>query len=169
MKLKINKWLRYLCVPISLMLIIPICERNRIVSGAADRNVFEGQELICAIDLGDDMTGSHGLETGLSYELMKRFAADNHCSVRSIAHNNNENFLDSLAAGKVDFVITHDEDTPDTDIIRFSCKLDDCSVIAVRNETGLTTLNKVNCWISHMKNSGDFSSSDPVSKEQETH
>ena len=158
MKLMINKWLRYLCVPISLMLIIPICERNRIVSGAADRNVFEGQELICAIDLGDDMTGSHGLETGLSYELMKRFAADNHCSVRIIAHNNNENFLDSLAAGKVDFVITHDEDTPDTDIIRFSCKLDDCSVIAVRNETGLTTLNKVNCWISHMKNSGDFSS-----------
>ena len=158
MKLKINKWLRYLCVPISLMLIIPICERNRIVSGAADRNVFEGQELICAIDLGDDMTGSHGLETGLSYELMKRFAADNHCSVRIIAHNKNENFLDSLAAGKVDLVITHDEHTPDTDIIRFSCKLDDCSVIAVRNETGLTTLNKVNCWISHMKNSGDFSS-----------
>ena len=72
MNFKINKWSRYVCVSIFLLLIIPLCERDRTISGAVDRNIFEGQELVCAIDLGDDMLGSRGLETGLSYELMEQ-------------------------------------------------------------------------------------------------
>ena len=89
---------------------------------------------------------------------MKRFAADNHCSVRIIAHNENENFLDSLASGKIDLAIIHNNQTPENDAIRLSCKLDEHTVIAVRNEKGLSGLSEVNCWISYMKNSGDFAS-----------
>ena len=157
MKSKIYKWLIYLCIPVLLLLIIPLCDRNRAITGSATINIFEGQEIICAIDLGDDMTGSHGLETGFSYELMKRFAADNHCTVRLIVHNENENFLDSLAAGRIDMVITHNDSISDFKGIRLSCGLDECSAIAVRHDKSLVRLGKVNRWISHMKNSGDFS------------
>ena len=158
MKIEINKWLRCACIAISLLLIIPICERNRVIRGAGDRNVFEGQELVCAIDLGDDMLGSHGLETGFSYELMRRFAQDNNCSIRIIAHNNNENFLDSLVAGKVDFVVVHNDITPDKKTIRLSCDLDESTAIAIRKGRNLTNLSEVNRWIAHIKNSGDFKS-----------
>ena len=95
MNFKINKWSRYVCVSIILLLIIPLCERDRTISGAVDRNIFEGQELVCAIDLGDDMLSSKGLETGLSYELMKRFAQDNKCQYfRQWLQDNNADITD---------------------------------------------------------------------------
>lgn len=158
MNFKINKWSRYVCVSIILLLIIPLCERDRTISGAVDRNIFEGQELVCAIDLGDDMLSSKGLETGLSYELMKRFAQDNNCSIRIIAHNNNENYLDSLTAGKVDFVIVHNDIAHDKDFVRLSCQFDGSTAIAVRKGQNLENLSKVNRWITHMKHCGDFTS-----------
>lgn len=150
------KWFRNICISAFLLVIIPLCERDRTISGAASMNTFAGEEIVCAIDLGDDMRGAHGLETGFSYELINRFAQDNSCAVRIIAHNNGENFLDSLKAGKVDLVITHQEDLTDTKDLRLSCKLDECSVIAIKSvETGYS-INDINGWISHMKASGEF-------------
>lgn len=86
----------------------PLCEKGRILSGARSVNTLAGKELVCAIDLGNDMYGNHGLETGLNYELMSRLAQDNHCDVRIVAAGRNDNYIDSLRQGKVDIVITHD-------------------------------------------------------------
>ena len=151
------KWFRYMCISAFLLMIIPLCERDRTISGAANLNAFAGEEIVCAIDLGDDMRGSHGLETGFSYELIRRFAQDNSCAVRIIVHNDGKSYLDSLKAGKVDLVITHDEDLKDVEGLRLSCRLDECSVIAMKSDGTGYSINDINGWISHMKASGEFS------------
>ena len=158
MKVMINKWLRYLCISIILLLIIPLCERDRIVSGAVDKNHFEGKELTCVIDLGDDMRGAHGLETGFSYELMKRFAEDNNCSISMIVHNNGQNFKDSLKTGKIDLLITHNNQLTDSESIRLSQPLDECTVIAMSGEENFAKINEINSWINYIKISGEFDS-----------
>jgi membrane-bound lytic murein transglycosylase F len=150
------KWFRYICFTAILLVIIPICERDRVINGAASMSAFAGEEIVCAIDLGDDMRGAHGLETGFTYELISRFAHDNGCAARIIVHNNGDNYLDSLKAGKVDLVITHEEDIADTRDIRLSCKLDECSIAAMKREGTSYSINDLNEWICHMKVSGEF-------------
>ena len=167
--------IRYICVCAILLLTIPLCERDRVINGAADRNSFEGSNIICAIDLGDDMTGAHGLETGFSYELMKRFAKDNNCCINFIVHNNGENFKDSLTSGKIDLIITHKEALEDRKGIRVSTDLDECSIIAVKDMGGCHRINEVNTWIRHIKSSGEYAAirsqftgtSNPVKKAEQ--
>ena len=77
------------------------------LNGADNTNAFAGSEMTCAIDLGNDMYGSHGLETGLNYELLNRFAKDNHCNIRIIAAGNKDSYLDSLKDGKIDRIINN--------------------------------------------------------------
>ena len=74
----------------------PLCEKGRMLSGARSVNTLAGKELVCAIDLGNDMYGNHGLETGLYYELMSRLAQDNHCDVRIVAAGRNDNYSDRV-------------------------------------------------------------------------
>ncbi len=82
------------------MLIIcamPLLESGRPLSGASTTDVFAGQEIVCAIDLCDDMYGSHGLETGFNYQLLNRFAHDNRCNVKIVSAGRKENWKDALA------------------------------------------------------------------------
>ena len=96
--------IRYFAAAIFILFVVPLCERGKDMIGASAINAFAGKELICAIDLGDDMYSSHGLETGFSYELLGRFAKDNRCSIRIVASEPHTDYLDSLIAGKVDIV-----------------------------------------------------------------
>ena len=133
----------------------PLCEKGRMLSGARSVNTLAGKELVCAIDLGNDMYGSHGLETGLNYELMSRLAQDNHCDIRIVAAGRNDNYIDSLRQGKVDIVITHDTTLADYGINTLR-QITECSVWA----TGCTdeeTLRQLDRWISHMMGSDEFS------------
>lgn len=156
MSVIINKWFIYICTSLFFLLIIPLCERDRTISGAAGKHHFEGQELVCAIDLGDDMRGSHGLETGFSYELINRFAEDNNCSISIIVHNDGENFKDSLSAGVIDLIITHDDILSSSEGILTSSKVDDCSVIAIKDDGNYAKIHEVNTWINYIKASGEF-------------
>ncbi len=144
-------------VVISLMIICmtPLCEKGRMLSGAHSVNSLAGKDLVCAIDLGNDMYGSHGLETGLNYELMSRFAQDNHCNVKIIAAGRKDNYIDSLRQGKVDIVITHDKDSfvcGTFDILR---TLDSCSVWALNADEQQT--RQFNRWISHIAGTEEYS------------
>ena len=133
----------------------PLCEKGRMLSGAHSVNSLAGKELVCAIDLGNDMYGSHGLETGLNYELMSRFAQDNHCNVTIIAAGRKDNYIDSLRQGKVDIVITHDKDSfvcGTFDILR---TLDSCSVWALNADEQQT--RQFNRWISHIAGTEEYS------------
>ena len=131
---KKTRRLRNVVISLTIICLTPLCEKGRMLSGAHSVNTLAGQELVCAIDLGNDMYGNHGLETGLNYELMSRFAQDNHCNVKIIAVGKKDNYIDSLRQGKVDIVITHDKDSfacGTFDILR---TLDSCSVWALNTD-----------------------------------
>ena len=134
----------------------PLCEKGRMLSGAHSVNTLAGRELVCAIDLGNDMYGSHGLETGLNYELVSRFAQDNHCGVRIVAAGRKDNYIDSLRQGKVDMVITHDIDSLTDEGIDILKMVTDCSVWAL-NSTEDNDAMLLNRWISYMKTTEDYS------------
>ncbi len=133
----------------SLLIIcmMPIIEGGKTLSGAHSTDMFAGKEIVCAIDLCDDMYGSHGLETGFNYQLINRFATDNRCDVKIVAADRKENWIDSLKQGKVDIVIMHDEEAALEEGLNLSRNLDDCTVWAVKEEG---QLKQVNSWISHI-------------------
>ena len=141
------------------MLIIcamPLLESGRPLSGASTTDVFAGQEIVCAIDLCDDMYGSHGLETGFNYQLLNRFAHDNRCNVKIVSAGRKENWKDSLAQGKVDIVIMHDAEAQEAEGLNLSRKIDECTVWAVKEGD---QLRQVNTWISHITSSEYFKTS----------
>ena len=143
-------------VVISLMIICmtPLCEKGRMLSGAHSVNSLAGKELVCAIDLGNDLYGNHGLETGLNYELMSRFAQDNHCNVKIIAAGRKDNYIDSLRQGKVDMIITHDKDSFSCGTFDILRTLDSCSVWALNGKNEHT--RQFNRWISHISGTEEY-------------
>ena len=133
----------------------PLCEKGRMLSGAHSVNSLAGKELVCAIDLGNDLYGRHGLETGLNYELMSRFAQDNHCNVKFVTARKTENYIDSLRQGKVDIIISHDKDSfafGTFDILR---TLDTCSVWVLKGENDHAM--QFNRWISYISGTEEYS------------
>lgn len=132
------------------MLIIcamPLLESGRPLSGAITEDFFSGKEIVCAIDLCDDMYGAHGLETGFNYQLLGKFAEDNRCSIRIVSADRKENWIDSLQQGKADIVIMHDEEASTAPELNLSRHIDDCTVWAVKEEG---QLRQINTWISHI-------------------
>ena len=154
-KENIKRTLRYISVSLLIFSITPLCDRDTVLIGARSVNAYTGEDLVCAIDLGDDMYGSHGLETGLCYELLCRFAQDNHCSVRIVTSGRNTCYLDSLQNGKVDVVITHALDSLDGDDLNVLRKMNDCSawVLGTRNQD---KVRQMNAWLSHMAASEEY-------------
>lgn len=149
-----SKHFKTICISALLLMIIPICERDRAISGTGTGNAFEGQELVCAIDVPTIQS----LKTGFSYELIQRFASDNNCSVRILTQNNKEDYLDSLKAGAIDLLITDETQTKDTDGILLSNLSEDWPILAVRDAGDNKMLHSLNRWISHMRISGEWES-----------
>ena len=145
-------WCKTICVSAFLLLIIPTCERDRIISGAAIRNTFEGQDLVCAIDIHTIQS----LKTGFSYELLQKFAHDHKCSVRILTKNAEENYIDSLKAGNVDLLITDDTNIKNATGIKLSNETGSWPVLAVRDGGNNEMLHDLNRWLSHMRISGAF-------------
>lgn len=135
--------------------ITPLCETGRKLNGAHSADAFAGKDITCVIDLGDEMYGGHGLETGLNYELLNRFAQDNRCNINIVAASGNSDYLDSLRQGKVDIVIAHTEDIESSEGIEASRMLNSCSAWAV-SELKEDELRQINIWISHMAESDEF-------------
>lgn len=136
----------------TIICLTPIFEKGRTISGAHTADAFAGTELVCAIDLGNEMYSSHGLETGLNYKLINEFANDNNCNVRIVAAGSKDNYRDSLLSGSIDLLITHDTDI---DGAKALCKISECSTWI----TGTSDQNRIvqmNRWISYMKESSEF-------------
>ena len=154
-KEKTQRRVRNVIITFAIICLTPLCEKGRILSGADTANVLAGEELTCAIDLGNDMYSSHGLETGLNYELINRFAKDNHCNVRIIAAGKEDNYLDSLRYGKIDIVITHDIDSVNGECITSLKNLNNCSVWAL-NSTDKNKIRQLDNWIGYMTSSQEY-------------
>ena len=151
---KTKRRFRNVVITLTVICITPLCEKGRMLSGAHSINHFAGKDLVCAIDLGNDMYGAHGLETGLNYELLSRFAQDNHCDIKIVAAGKDNNYIDSLRKGKIDIVITHDKDslTSESDMLK---PVTDCAVWAF-NSTEEEAVMQLNRWISHITTSDDY-------------
>ena len=149
---KRKRRIRNVIIAMSIICLMPVLENSRPLSGASTEDAFAGKELICVIDLCDDMYGGHGLETGLNYHLINRFAEDNKCDVKIVASDRKDNWLDSLKCGKADIVITHNDDCHDENL-NMSLNIDEYTAWAVREEK---QLGQVNSWISHMTSHEDF-------------
>ena len=128
------------------------------LSGAHSADAFAGQDITCVIDLGDEMYAGHGLETGMNYELLNRFAEDNRCNISIITPDKGENYIDSLKQGKVDIIIAHTHDIDqESDSVEMSRMMSPCSAWIVAKDSE-TELRQINLWISHMTESADFES-----------
>ena len=146
--------LRNVVISLTIICMTPLCEKGRMLSGAHSVNTLAGKELVCAIDLGNEMYSRHGLETGLNYELMSRFAQDNHCNIKIIAARNKDNYIDSLRQGKVDIVITHDKDSFSCGTFDILRTLDSCSVWAFNGEE--EQARQFNRWISYISGTEEY-------------
>lgn len=153
---KKTRRLRNVVISLTVICMTPLCEKGRMLSGAHSVNTLAGRELVCAIDLGNDMYGNHGLETGLNYELVSRFAQDNHCGVRIVAAGRKDNYIDSLRQGKVDIVITHDIDSMKDGNIDILNPLTGCSVWALKSSDE-NDARQMNRWISYIRTTEDYS------------
>ncbi len=154
-KEKTQRRFRNVIISLTIICLTPLCEKGRMLSGAHSVNAYAGREIVCAIDLGNDMYGSHGLETGFNYELMRRFAQDNHCEIRIVAARKNDNYLDSLKQGKVDIVITHNKDICTDGGITILNKMNNCSVWAF-NSLETDEIRQIDTWIGYIKASKEF-------------
>lgn len=156
MKLTDKRKRRINCFVFSLTVICitPLCEKSRILSGAAAENSFAGEEIVCAIDLGDDMYGSQGLKTGFSYEMLTKFAKDNRCDVKIVTAFTGENYVDSLNNGTVDILITPYSDSimDQQDNARL---LDEHTVWSV-NGKEVDKARTLDVWMSHIKGSHEY-------------
>ncbi|MBQ8838991.1 MAG: transglycosylase SLT domain-containing protein [Bacteroidales bacterium] len=152
---KHNRRLRNVLVTLTVICLTPLCERGRMLKGADPADAFAGSDITCVIDLGDEMYGKHGLETGMTYELLNRFAQDSRCNVEIRTARKGDNYLDSLRTGKVDIVIAHVEDLDDTEGVQLSRMLNSCSAWAVSSKEE-SRLRQINIWISHIAESEEY-------------
>lgn len=149
---------RNLFITMLVICMTPLCESVRPLSGADSKSHwFTGKELVCAIDLGDDMRGAHGLETGFSYELLKQFAKDNSCTVKIIAAGRKDasTYMDSLHNGSIDILITHIEDAHAGDSLNVSHAINDCSAWVTAG-TDLNSVRAINRWICYFTSTPEY-------------
>ena len=150
---KRKRRIKYLIFSFMIICITPLCEKGRILNGAAAENSFAGEEIICAIDLGDDMYGKQGLKNGLSHELLKKFAKDNRCDVKIVTAFTGEDYVDSLKAGAVDILIT-----PYSDSIMNQAnarQIDQHTVWSVNSEN-VSKVRTLDVWLAHIKGSHEY-------------
>lgn len=132
--------------------ITPLCEKGRMLSGHGMTKTYAGEELRCAIELGDDMYGAHGLKTGFSYELLEQFAKDNKCDVKVITSGKGENYKDSLANGSIDILIMPWSDSLDMEGAR---QFDEHTAWAISGNEAQKA-RSLDFWISHIKGSDAY-------------
>lgn len=143
---------RNVVIVLAIICITPLCEKGRMLSGHGMTRSFAGEELTCAIDLGDDMYGAYGLKTGFSYELLERFAKDHKCDIKVIAASKGVDFTDSLKNGAIDILIKPWSDSTD---MADAKKFDEHSAWMMSSDD-LQKSRTLDIWMSHIKGSDEY-------------
>lgn len=155
LKEKTKRKIRTVLASTLIICLAPVFQRVRTVSGASSMAAFAGKEIVCAIDLNDQNYGAKGLETGLNYELLEKFASDNRCSVKIVAANKGTDYLDSLKNGKIDILVSREEKEMDNLLV--SKELHNGIVWTVKDGSN-GQMRQINNWIGHFTSSADFQS-----------
>lgn len=146
------KWMRRFLISAVLMAIIPLSERSRETEKLTHKNPFLGKSLSCAIYLSNEITSRQGLETGYNYELLKRFAEDNHCTV-NINVQEDEHYAELLKAGKIDIYITRKDELTQEGSISVSNTMDDLYVWGISDDHTGEKVKSLNQWLHHVSRS----------------
>lgn len=149
---KLQRRIRNVIISLTIICLTPLCEHGRRLSGAHSVNAYAGEEIICVIDLGNEMYGRHGLETGLNYRLVGEFAKANHCNVKVITAKEGQNYADSLRRGKIDLLIAHGKDFQGLNVMG---EMNECSSW-VMDGSDRDKVRQMNGWIGHIKASGEL-------------
>ena len=147
---KVQRRLRNVLITLTIICLTPLIEKGRSLNGAQANNAFDGEELICALDLQNEMYNSDCLAAGLNYRLLNRFAADNRCCVSIISADRTSDYRDSLRQGKIDLLIT---DKPGIEDLEILYSIDGNSSWVI-NSSDPDKTNQINAWLAIMKNSG---------------
>ena len=127
-----TRLLKFLIVSALILIARPTRDSGRTLSeNDVDIFNFSGKTITCAIELGDDMKYSHGLESGFSYEVMKDFARDHNCNIKIVVGRKGVSYVDSLMLGTIDLLVMHTEDAADNENLLLSENILDCSAIAM--------------------------------------
>ena len=116
---------------------------------------FSGKTISCAIELGDDMKNSHGLESGFAYEVMKDFARDHNCNINIVVGRKGVRYVDSLMLGTIDMLVMHTADTVDNEGLILSKNILDCSAIAMSRRKG-GHIREIDEWLEKYMESEEF-------------
>lgn len=109
-----------------------------------------GREIRCAIRFGGESYITHGRETGMNYEFMKKFAEDNKCKADIITTDRKSNFLDSLKQGKIDILITSKADSTSIKEIYYTTEIDKDFVWGI-NRSNKVIIKAIEQWVTFMK------------------
>ena len=143
---KQRRLLKFAIISVLLMVARPLNDSGRTQSESmVDMFHFSGKTVVCGIDLGDDMRGGHGLETGFAYEVMKDFARDHSCSIRIVTAQKEADLADSLRSGSIDILIVHHNEA-EADML-LSDNIIDCSALAM-NHGKDGHIREINEWLS---------------------
>lgn len=154
---KTRRLIKFVIVTALVMIARPLHDSGRTRSESmVDMFHFSGRTIVCGIDLGDDMKGGHGLETGFAYEVMKDFARDHGCNIRIVAGDKNADYVDSLRQGVLDILIVHHEDAHMREDIVLSDNIIDCSAVAASGSKAEGQIREINQWIAEYTASEEF-------------
>lgn len=150
------KILRFVIMTALLMVASPLHESGHThTESKVDMFHFSGKTLLCGIDLGDDMRGGHGLETGFAYEMLKDFARDHNCSIRIVTGEKSVDYVEKLRTGDIDLLVMHHEEADGSDSILLSDHIIECSAMAVR-EGRSGHIREINEWLAAYTVSEEF-------------
>lgn len=148
--------IRRLVITVIMVFTFPaIFERNASPTCTRE-NVFEDRHVRCVISLGDDMKGSNGLVSGFCYELLTKFAAENNCTITTVAEGDHgEEWIDSLRNGIIDIMVLRPELHAGHDDLNFSHRITANTAFATAG-CNINEIRQLNNWMNRVRISGDY-------------
>lgn len=141
----LNNIARITIVTLALFFGNVLQESGRTHTGSTvDMFHFSGRHLVCAFDLRKDLRSDHGLESGLTYELLAAFAREHNCTISVIAGDRDGNYADLLKGGRIDLLAVHQEDAVEGILI--SDPVNGCSSWAMKAGSE-GAMKEINEWI----------------------
>ncbi|MCI1640489.1 MAG: lytic transglycosylase domain-containing protein [Bacteroidales bacterium] len=144
--LKYKRILRYVIPTIIILLIIPFFEKARLNN---HKKRFTGKSVVCVLGVSDDKSGGKGFKAGYSYEMLKKFAKDDHFEVTIKEAEANADYLDSIKLGTIDIYVMEIPDSlPGKDVVLTS-PIGENIVWAIKYNKKMTRLKEANLWLAH--------------------
>lgn len=121
-----------------------------------NNSCYTGEELICAIELDGEIYSSRGLETGMSYEMLKQFAEDKNCKMHIIPINcKDSDYIDSLRTNAIDILVMPAHEISDSTGVISSAIINDYTTWVIRDDNPRKCM-EINDWVCSYMNTNEF-------------